>query len=120
MDRDDAERWDGERWGASKPLWTGEALTTLHPDTPGADRWVRDPARGWFPDCCDAHRPKEITEARKAEEAKREAAERALARMHHKPYVPPVDDEPEPRPVAEPEAPPEPPRRFGFLLRRRP
>ena len=40
--------------------------------------------------------------------------------MHHKPYVPPVDDEPEPGPVAEPEAPPEPPRRFGFLLRRRP
>ena len=60
MDRDDAERWEGQRWGAPKPLWTGEALTTLHPETPGMDRWVRDPFGGWYPDCCDAHRPKEI------------------------------------------------------------
>ena len=117
MDRDDAERWDGERWGASKPLWTGEALTTLHPATPGTDRWVRDPVGGWYPDCCDAHRPKEITEARKAEAAKREAAERALAAMRQRPYHPPEDDEPEPEPAIELTTPP---RRFGFLLRRRP
>ena len=119
MDRD--ERWEGQAWGAPMPLWTGEALTTLHPDTPGADRWVKDPARGWFPDCCDEHRPAEIIEARKAEEAKREAAERALARMHGKVYVPPVDDEPEPGAnTSELTPPPEPSRRFGFLLRRRP
>jgi len=118
MDRDERERWN-----LPEPLYTGsaEVFEDLHPGSPGLQRWVRDPARGWFPDCCDAHRPKEITEARKAEEAKREAAERALARMHHRPYVPPVDDEPEPGAnTSELTPPPEPSRRFGFLLRRRP
>ena len=116
MSRDDAERWEGERWGASRPLWTGDALTTLHPETSGMDRWVKGPTRGWFPDCCPAHRPRETTETPEAEQAKREAAERALAAMLQRPHHRVV----EPEPVAELEAPPEPPRRFGFLLRKRP
>ena len=114
----DAERWEGQAWGAPKPLWTGEALTTLHPETPGRDRWVRDPVGGWYPDCCDAHRPAEIADARRAETAKRDAAERQLAALRQRPYHPPV--EPEPVTDTTVVVTPEPPRRFGFLLRRRP
>ena len=55
----DEERWEGQRWGAPRPRWSGDALTTLHPDKPGMDRWVHDPVYGWEPDCCDAHRPVE-------------------------------------------------------------
>jgi hypothetical protein len=47
---------DARRWGAPEPLWTGDALVNLHPDG-GTTRWVLDPARGYWPDCCDAHRP---------------------------------------------------------------
>ena len=102
-------------WHVPEPLETRwDALTDLHDGT--GTRWVKDPTRGYWADCCDRHRPAEIIDARRAETANREAAERALAAQRQRPYHPPE----EPEPVAEPEIPPEAPRRFGFLLRRRP
>ena len=114
------EPWPGAAWGAPKPLETRwDTLTTLHPDEPGKDRWVKDAGgRGWYADCCDRHRPAEIIEARKAETERREAAERALAAQRQRPYHP---AEPEPEvDVRDADIKPEPPGRFDFLRRRRP
>jgi hypothetical protein len=47
-DRDD-------RWGEPEPLYTGDALGDLHGGK--GTRWVKDPVRGYWPDCCDSHRP---------------------------------------------------------------
>ena len=44
-----------ERWGEPEPLYTGDALANLHPE--GGTRWVKDPERGYWADCCDLHRP---------------------------------------------------------------
>jgi hypothetical protein len=109
------------RWGVPEPFYTGDADVDLHNGK--GTKWVHQPDGQKYPDC-PCHLPREIAESRRAETAKREAAERQLAAMHHRPYVPPVDDEPPERRAGatcpEPVAPPEPPRRFGFLLRRRP
>lgn len=53
-----------------KPLSYKDALTDLHNGK--GTKWVKDPnGRGYWPDCCDRHRPKEIIEARaKAAEAR--------------------------------------------------
>ena len=99
------------RWGVPEPFWTGDADVDLH-DGRGT-RWVHQPDGQVYPDCL-CHLPKVIAESRRAETARREAAERSLAAQRHRPYHPPVEPE---RP-AEPT--PEPPRRFDFLRRRRP
>ena len=70
-------------------------------------------ADGSKPEPCWCQRPEAI-----AEQKRREDAERALAAARHKPYIPPLDDEPEPAPALELTTPP--PSRFDFLRRRRP
>ena len=101
------------RWGVPEPFWTGDADVDLHNGK--GTKWVHQPDGQKYPDC-PCHLPREIAESRRAETAKREAAEHALAAQRRRPYHPAIEPEPE----AEPEAPPEPPRRFGFLLRKRP
>ncbi len=45
------------RWHVPEPLYQGDALTDLH-DGKGTS-WIKDPVRGYWPDCCDKHRPAE-------------------------------------------------------------
>lgn len=45
------------RWNVPEPLYQGDKLVDLH-DGDGTS-WVRDPLRGYWPDCCDKHRPPE-------------------------------------------------------------
>lgn len=45
------------RWNVPEPLYTGDKMVDLH-DGDGTS-WVRDPLRGYWPDCCDKHRPPE-------------------------------------------------------------
>jgi hypothetical protein len=105
------------RWGVPEPVWTGDADVDLH-DGRGT-RWVHQPDGQKYPDCA-CHLPREIAESRRAETAKREAAERALAAQRHRPYVPPIEPEPEVQINDGSSVPPEAPRRFDFLRRRRP
>ena len=105
------------RWGVPEPVWTGDADVDLH-DGRGT-RWVHQPDGQVYPDCA-CHLPREIAESSRAETAKRETAERALAAQRHRTYHPPVETEPEVQIDDGSSVPPEPPRRFGFLLRRRP
>jgi hypothetical protein len=108
---------DRERWGVPEPVWTGDADVDLHGGA--GTRWVHQPDGQVYPDC-PCHLPREIAESRRAETARREAAERQLAAQRHRPYVP-VDPEPgQLAHVSTPEPTPEPPGRFGFLRRRQP
>jgi hypothetical protein len=104
------------RWGVPEPVWTGDADVDLHGGA--GTRWVHQPDGQKYPDCA-CHLPREIAESRRAETAKREAAERALAAQRHRTYHPPV--EPEPAEEVPVQQQPEPPvGRFDFLRRRRP
>jgi len=110
------------RWGVPEPYWTGDADVDLHNGK--GTKWVHQPDGQKYPDC-PCHLPREIAESRRAETAKREAAERQLAAMHHRPYTPPEGITSDALSGAEPELganppSPEPPGRFDFLRRRRP
>ena len=55
MDADERRRWN-----IPEPLYNGtaEPFEDLHP--PHGTRWVKDGnGRGYWPDCCDRHRPPE-------------------------------------------------------------
>lgn len=46
---------DRRAWNEPEPLYSGQALTDLH--HPNGTAWVKDPVRGYWPNCCDQHRP---------------------------------------------------------------
>jgi hypothetical protein len=105
------------RWGVPEPIWTGDADVDLHAGR--GTRWVHTPDGQKYPDCA-CHLPREIAESRRAETAKREAAERALAAQRHRTYHPPVETEPDVTTSTVVVTPEPPPGRFDFLRRRRP
>ena len=52
MDADERSNWN-----LPEPLYKGDALVDLHGGA--GTSWVKDPLRGYWPDCCDKHRPAE-------------------------------------------------------------
>ena len=83
---------DRQRWGDPEPLYTGDALTNLHPE--GGTRWVKDPTRGYWPDCCDLHRPesKRVGAAAADAQPKRKRAPGAVQRPLEADPAEPIDE----------------------------